>query len=76
MTIDPNAIYTVSEAADLLRCGLANLYALVGTEALAAIRIGAGNGGIRIRGDDLLTFLASRRVGGPKSKMALKRLGL
>ncbi len=74
--IEPQALYTVKEAAVRLRCQAANLYMLVESQTLASIRVGAGRGAIRILGSDLLTFLSSRRVGGPQTKMALKRLGL
>lgn len=64
-SIDPDALYTVLEAADRLRCGRSNLYDLLETGELAVTRIGAGRMGLRVRGSDLIAFLDARRDGGP-----------
>jgi excisionase family DNA binding protein len=72
--IEPNAIYTVAEVAARLRCGKTNVYDLISQRDLAVIRIGAGRGGIRVMGSDLLAFLASRREGGAEPKKKYRHL--
>ncbi len=69
-------LYTTFEVSQRLRCRVTNVYALVKSGDLPVVRVGAGNAGFRFRGDDLLNFLDSRREGGPKPRMAFKRLGL
>ena len=74
MPIEPTAIYTVAEIADRLRCSKTNVYDLIGQKELAVVRIGAGRGGIRVMGSDLLAFLASRREGGAEPKKKYRHL--
>lgn len=73
-SIDPNTLYTVTEACDRLRCKQANLYQLVRSGALASVRTGARGSGIHVQGSDILRFIESRREGGPKQRMAFKHL--
>ena len=63
--IEPDAIYTAKEVAEMLRCGLTNVYKLAKDGHLAVIRIGTGTKGFRFRGSDLLAFLDDRKEGGP-----------
>lgn len=74
--IDPDRIYRVAEAAELLACGTSTIYELADSRALAVTRVAAGGRGLRILGRDLLDFLDSRKSGGPEPKMNFKRLGL
>jgi excisionase family DNA binding protein len=74
LPVDPERLYTIGEVADRLRCGKTNVYDLVDGRALAVIRVGAGKGGFRVRGSDLLAFLDSRKSGGPKPEFAFKNL--
>jgi excisionase family DNA binding protein len=73
--IDADALYTAQEAAERLRCGKTNVYDLMESGELAVTRTGAGRKGLRIRGSDLLAFLDARKEGGPRPRMAFKRLG-
>lgn len=72
--IRPNALYTALEAAELLRCGKTNIYDAWQSGELAVINIGVGKKGKRVKGSHLLEFLDSRTEGGPRPKMAFKRL--
>jgi excisionase family DNA binding protein len=72
--IEPTAIYTVSEVSARLRCSKTNVYDLASQGDLAVVRIGAGRGGIRVMGSDLLAFLASRREGGAEPKKKYRHL--
>jgi excisionase family DNA binding protein len=72
--IEPNAIYSMTEVAALLKCGKSNVYDLASQGDLAVVRIGAGRGGIRVMGSDLLAFLASRREGGAEPKKKYRHL--
>ena len=72
--IDPGAIYTVSEAADFLRCAKSNVYDLVSSRLIATVKVGAGNAGFRMVGKDILAFIESRRSGGPKPLITFENL--
>jgi excisionase family DNA binding protein len=74
LPVDQDSLYTVAEVAERLRCGKTNVYDLVDERALAVIRVGAGKGGLRVRGSDLLAFLDSRKTGGPKPAFEFKNL--
>jgi excisionase family DNA binding protein len=74
MSVDPNKVYLVIEAAEILRCGKTNAYELIASGDLASTKIGAGRKGIRVMGSDILAFLESRREGGPKPQGSLKYL--
>lgn len=74
--IEPAAIYTAKEAAELFRCGLTNIYKLASDGDLAFIRVGAGTKSFRFQGSDLLSFLDQRRQGGPTlSASSYRHLG-
>ncbi len=73
-SIDPNTLYTARQAADRLGCSLANVYSLAAGGDMASVRVGAGKGGIRVLGRDVLAFVESRREGGPPPRMAFKHL--
>src|SRR4051812_10794038 len=73
-TIEPAAIYTAQEAADLLRCSVGNIYDVIEIEDLAVIRTGSHRKGFRIKGSDLLAFMEDRTSGGPKPKFVFKHL--
>src|SRR4051812_32914291 len=72
--LEPTTLYTMAEVAERLRCGKTNVYDLVDEKALAVVRVGAGNGGLRVRGSDLIDFLDSRREGGPSPRGRFKHL--
>jgi excisionase family DNA binding protein len=72
--VDPDLLYTMAEVAERLRCGKTNVYGLVDEKALAVIRVGAGKGGLRVKGSDLQAFLDSRKTGGPKPEFKFKNL--
>ncbi len=74
--IDPNTLYVAKEASKRIRCNSSHIYSLIASGDLASIRIGHGQGGLRVLGSDLLAFLNSRRQGGPEPRMNFKRLGL
>lgn len=65
MMIEPTNIYNAKEVADILRCGLTNVYRLAKSGDLAVIRVGVGVKSFRFKGSDLLTFLDERTTGGP-----------
>jgi hypothetical protein len=72
--IDPDTLYTAAEILVFLKCGPANVYDLLRSGDLAVTKIGAGKGGLRVKGSDLSAFLESRRSGGPRPKSAFKYL--
>lgn len=72
--IASTALYTPQEVADVLRCGKSNVYELMTSGELAAIRVGAGRHGMRIKASDLDAFLESRRTGGPTQPGGYKHL--
>lgn len=76
LPINQDRIYTPAQVADWLQCSTTNVYRLIDSGELAYTRIGASKKGFKIKGSDLLAFLESRKVGGPKPRMAFKRLGL
>lgn len=75
MSIEPTAVYTMAQVAELLSCSLTNAYDLVKTGQLARVAVGAGKKGYRVLGSDLLAFLEFRREGGPKPMGTFKHLG-
>lgn len=54
MGIEPNAVYTVKEAAQLLKMGEATVWRLVRSGELDSVKLGKSR---RIRGQDLLKLL-------------------
>ena len=74
MTIEPDRVYLPVEVADILRCGLTNVYRLMSTGAIATITIGAGKRGKRISGRALQAFVEDRTEGGPAPKRTYKYL--
>jgi hypothetical protein len=74
MNIDPDRIYLPTEVADILRCGLTNVYRLMSAGAIATITIGAGKRGKRITGRALRAFLEDRSEGGPVPRRTFKYL--
>lgn len=67
----------VPQVAELLACSIATVYALIERGQLPAVKIGVGNGGVRVRPDDLESFVESRRTGQPTpkvKKLVLKHL--
>ncbi len=54
MGIEPNAVYTVKEAAELLKMGEATVWRLVRSGELDSVKLGKSR---RIRGQDLLKLL-------------------
>lgn len=72
----------VSNVAELLACSEATVYALIQSEQLPAVKIGAGGGGVRVMDSDLSAFVESRRTNAvpstppsrPKKKVALRHL--
>lgn len=74
MPIDSDQLYTVDEVAGILRCGKTNAYDLLTSGELARTPIGAGKKGLRVRGQDIVAFLDSRREGGPKPQGSFKYL--
>jgi excisionase family DNA binding protein len=74
--MDRNALYTIQDVADLLRCERESVCALLRKGVLLRRGVAPGRKILRISGDDLLAFLESRRSGGPQPRMAYKRLGL
>lgn len=69
MGIEPNAVYTVKETAQLLKMGEATIWRLVKSGELDSVKVGKAR---RIRGQDLLILLergaqkASKIVNGEK----------
>jgi len=53
----------VREVAEQLRCSISNVHSLIESGALPTYCVGANGKGIRISGEDLQTFLDSRRQG-------------
>jgi len=74
MQIQQDRYYRPAEVASFLGCGKTNVYDLIAHRDLACTRIGAGNGGVRVKGSALLEFLASRTEGGPTPKGKFKYL--
>jgi Helix-turn-helix domain len=70
--IQPSALYKIEAVSKLLGCGKTNVYDLVNSRALAHVPIGSGKKGIRIQGSDILSFIQSRKVGGPRSSLTEK----
>ena len=54
MGIEPNAVYTVKETAQLLKMGEATIWRLVKSGELDSVKVGKAR---RIRGQDLLILL-------------------
>ena len=54
MGIEPNAVYTVKESAQLLKMGEATIWRLMKSGELNSVKLGKAR---RIRGQDLLTLL-------------------
>jgi excisionase family DNA binding protein len=54
MGIEPNAVYTVKEAAQLLKMGEATVWRMVKNGEVESIKLGKSR---RIRGQDLLSLL-------------------
>ncbi len=73
-----NPLLKVPQVAELLACSIATVYALIERGQLSAVRIGVGNGGVRVRREDLDSFVESRRTGGEPirrvKKLTLKHL--
>jgi excisionase family DNA binding protein len=55
-------LYTIRELSEILRCSLANAYALASSGRIPVVRIGAGGAGLRVRADDLEAWIESRRL--------------
>jgi hypothetical protein len=70
--IEGNELYTPAEVAAKLRCSKTNVYDLFNGGDLAVIKVGANNSGLRVKGSDLLSFVESRKEGGPQPKMAIR----
>ncbi len=71
--IEPIRLYTMSEVASRLRCGLSSVYQLAEGGDLAVTRLGAKKG-LKVTGSDLFAFLESRREGGSKPPDVMTRL--
>ncbi len=74
-------LYTVAEAAALLRCSQSNIYSTVAMGKLHCFRVGAGRGGIRISEAHIEAYLRSRETGGqappaPRKHHKLKHLSV
>lgn len=54
-----NTLVTVSELADRLRVSLATAYELISTGKIVSCRVGPRKGAIRIRSEDVDSYLAS-----------------
>lgn len=70
-------IYTVSEAAKILRLGESSVYELVSQEKIGHFEVGPKGGGIRISQSDIDDYLASCRKekkGGTPKKVSTPRL--
>jgi hypothetical protein len=72
--IEPDALYLVTEVAALMGCSKTNVYELLLAGDLAKTSIGVGTKGLRVRGSDVLSFLDSRREGGPRPQGTFKYL--
>lgn len=59
---DSRTLLTVREVSRILRVSATCVYALVGSGRLACYRVGTGRGAIRIRRQDVGTYLAACRV--------------
>jgi excisionase family DNA binding protein len=59
----------VPQVAELLACSNATVYALIEQGLLPAVKIGVGNGGVRVRREDLDSFVESRRTGRPAARV-------
>ena len=73
-TIPDLRLLTVPEAAAVLRISRSLMYQLVETGRIAACRLGHGRGAIRIRLDDLLDYVESRRTEGGEGAVPPGRL--
>jgi excisionase family DNA binding protein len=71
MSAPPRAeqLYTVAEAARLLRVGKSTAYALIRSRALVAVRL-TGGGDMRVSASALAAFQASRQRVRPKRHLA------
>lgn len=61
-------LLTVTEAAEYLRLGESTVYQLLSDGLIAGFRVGPRKGGIRISEADLLAYLDSCRIEGPKER--------
>ena len=59
----------VPQVAELLACSIATVYALIESGGLPAVKIGAGGGGVRVKREDLDTFVNSRRTAPPAPRV-------
>ena len=66
----------VPQVAELLACSIATVYALIDTGKLPAVKIGVGNGGVRVAREDLQSFIESRRTSPPPPVPRAKTLTL
>jgi len=67
MQVEATRLYRVKAVADMLAVHPATIYRAVEAGRLAALRLGAGNGGLRISGEALTAYLAACQVPAPAS---------
>jgi excisionase family DNA binding protein len=60
---------SVRQAAEILKCSTATVYALCAAKLLPHSRVGLGRGVIRIAEADLVAYLAGRRVQAEQPKL-------
>lgn len=74
--INPKTLYEVKHVARRLRCGDKNVYLLIHSGKLAALRVGPTGKGYRVLGSDLIAFIEANKEGGPGPEMTYKHLNL
>lgn len=56
------SLLKVADVAKRLNCSIATSYALIESGQLPAVKIGAGGGGVRVKPEDLDSFIDSRKT--------------
>jgi excisionase family DNA binding protein len=74
MQVEATRLYRVKAVAEMLAVSPATVYRAVEAGRLAALRLGAGNGGLRISGEALTAYLAACRVPAPAAAPMLRGL--
>ena len=59
------SLLKVPQVAEILSCSIATIYSLIESGQLPAVKIGARGGGVRVKQQDLDSFIESRRIAFP-----------